>query len=256
MSLKGIDVSKHNGTDIDFSAVKSAGYDFVILRAGYGKVISQKDSTFELNYDKAIKADMHIGAYWYSYAKTVADAQLEAECFLQVIKDKQFDYPVSFDLEEQCQDIDHMTKSMRTDIVCAFLDKLQSAGYYAMLYCHHTWNGNTMLDTSRTNKYDTWVADIWNKAPEKHTGIWQNAVYGTQSDIDSKRAYMLGAVPGVTGQIDTDIAYKDYPSIIKNAGLNGYVLQDEKDKKIASLAAENNRLHKIITDMLEIGKQA
>jgi GH25 family lysozyme M1 (1,4-beta-N-acetylmuramidase) len=31
-----------------------------------------------------------------------------------------------------------------------------------------------------------------------------------------------GRVNGVNGDVDCDIAYKDYPEIIKGAGLNGY----------------------------------
>ena len=31
-----------------------------------------------------------------------------------------------------------------------------------------------------------------------------------------------GKVSGINGNVDTDIAYKDYPTIIKNAGLNGF----------------------------------
>ena len=40
--MKGIDVSKWQG-NIDFAKVKNSGIDFVIINAGYGKEISQKD---------------------------------------------------------------------------------------------------------------------------------------------------------------------------------------------------------------------
>lgn len=44
--MQGIDVSKHNGV-IDWNAVKQSGkVDFAILRAGYDKSISQKDTKF------------------------------------------------------------------------------------------------------------------------------------------------------------------------------------------------------------------
>ena len=45
---KGIDVSIGRG--IDFDKVKSQGYSFVMINAGYGKYISQKDENFEKNY--------------------------------------------------------------------------------------------------------------------------------------------------------------------------------------------------------------
>lgn len=46
--MKGIDVSKHNGV-IDWAKVKTSGVDFAIIRAGYGKTISQKDTPFKRN---------------------------------------------------------------------------------------------------------------------------------------------------------------------------------------------------------------
>lgn len=85
--MNGIDVSKHNGV-IDWSRVKNAGIQFAILRAGYGKVASQKDRKFERNYAGAKAHGIPVGAYWYSYAKTVAEA--EAMAFLQAIAGKQY----------------------------------------------------------------------------------------------------------------------------------------------------------------------
>ena len=44
---KGIDVSSHNGL-VNFEAVKAAGIDFIILRAGYGSDDpGQDDAQFE-----------------------------------------------------------------------------------------------------------------------------------------------------------------------------------------------------------------
>ena len=53
---KGIDISVWQGPNIDFNAVKNAGYDFVIIRAGYGKYEHQKDPYFEQNYKNAKSA--------------------------------------------------------------------------------------------------------------------------------------------------------------------------------------------------------
>lgn len=41
MKVYGLDLSTHNG-GLDFQAIKNAGNDFVILRAGYGSAMSQK----------------------------------------------------------------------------------------------------------------------------------------------------------------------------------------------------------------------
>jgi len=74
MSTKGIDVSVWQG-DIDFAKVKANGIDFVIIRAGYGKLASQKDKCFEQNYSRAKAAGLHVGAYWYSYAQSADEAK-------------------------------------------------------------------------------------------------------------------------------------------------------------------------------------
>lgn len=43
MTIKGIDVSKHQKAGkVNFEELKKLGYDFVIVRAGYGKVFSHK----------------------------------------------------------------------------------------------------------------------------------------------------------------------------------------------------------------------
>ena len=78
--MKGIDVSYHNG-EINWAAVKAAGYEFAILRAGYGRYISQKDKKFEQNYAGAKAAGIKVGAYWYSYAVSPEDAVTESKVF-------------------------------------------------------------------------------------------------------------------------------------------------------------------------------
>ena len=100
--MKGIDVSVHNG-NIDWRKVKNAGIQFAVLRAGYGRELSQKDTRFEENYRNAKAAGIPVGAYWYSYAMTEDEARLEADVFLSVISGKQFEMPVYFDLEEKKQ---------------------------------------------------------------------------------------------------------------------------------------------------------
>ena len=95
-------MSVHNG-DIDWQKVKADGIDFAILRASYGKLESQKDQKFEQNYAVAKAVGIPVGAYWYSYAMTPEKAELETDVFLSVIKGKQFEMPVYFDLEEKKQ---------------------------------------------------------------------------------------------------------------------------------------------------------
>ena len=203
--MKGIDVSVHNGK-IDWQKVRAAGTDFAILRAGYGKLASQKDDRFEENYAGAKAAGIPVGAYWYSYAMTPEEAELEADVFLSVIKGKQFEFPVYFDLEEKKQF--DLGKEKVSAITRAFLERVEAAGYFVGLY------GSASSLTTHTaddikSRYTIWLAH-W----VDHTnytgayGIWQHSE--------------KGSVDGINGSVDLDIGYKDFPTIIKAKGLNGW----------------------------------
>lgn len=72
MTTKGIDISRYQGAP-DFGRLKNE-VDFVILQAGFGRYASQKDAQFERSYSECKKHGIPVGVYWYSYAKTAADA--------------------------------------------------------------------------------------------------------------------------------------------------------------------------------------
>lgn len=207
MERKGIDISVWNGANVDFNKLKSDGIEFVIIRAGYGRLISQKDKQFENNYNKAKSAGMPIGAYWYSYAKTPDDAKLEAQTCLEVIKGKQFEYPIYFDFEDPSQT--GLTKDVKSDIVVTFCEALEDAGYYVGLYANLNWFNN-YLDYDKVKSYTLWLAQ-WSSKPtyKNPIGMWQYTSDGTTS--------------GTPGRTDMNIAYQDFPAEIKSLGLNGYL---------------------------------
>lgn len=202
MTIKGIDVSGWNG-NVDFKKVKAGGIEFVNIKAGYS--FSTVD-TWERNYANAKAAGLHIGAYWYSYAKTVDEAKKEAASFIAALKGKQLDYPVFFDLEEQFQF--DMGKTFCSDITDAFCGALQRAGYLAGLYISRDPLQNRILPEI-AKKYELWIAEWGTKCRYNGDyGIWQYSE--------------TGRVNGVIGNVDLDYCYKDYPTMIKNGGYNGY----------------------------------
>lgn len=211
MQIRGIDVSKHQKAGkVKFSELKKLGYDFVMLRAGYGKVPSQKDSAFESHYKAAKEAGLHVGAYHYSYAVNVAEAKQEADCFLKWIEDKELDYPVAFDIENKRQK--KLTNAQRTDIALAFMQRVEDAGYYTMLYSSANWLGSK-LDMNRLSHFDVWCA--------AYVGSQENIkkYYGGSYGIWQYSSRIV--LPTVyTSRLDHNYAYKDYAKIIKNAGLN------------------------------------
>ena len=199
---KGIDVSKHNGT-IDWNKVKAAGVQFAMLRAGYGRYDNQKDERFEANYAGATAAGIPVGAYHYSYATNAEQAKQEAEVFLGWIKGKTLTYPVAFDIEDAKQA--NLGVSVISDIIRAFCETVEAAGYYVVVYANKDWLTNR-IDADCKSRYDIWLAQ-WTSQPTYtgSYGMWQYT-----SD---------GAVDGIAGRVDMNIAYKDYPSII--AGMGG-----------------------------------
>lgn len=203
--MKGIDVSVHNGS-IDWQKAKNAGIQFAILRAGYGRELSQKDARFEENYKNAKAVSIPIGAYWYSYAMTEDEARLEADVFLSVIKGKQFEMPVYFDLEEKKQF--DLGKEKVSAIMRAFLEKVEKARYFVGLYGSASSLTTHTADDIKA-RYTIWLAH-WAEQTNYsgNYGIWQ---YSSE-----------GKVNGISGNVDMDICYNDFPTIIKNKKLNGF----------------------------------
>lgn len=200
---KGIDVSKHNGV-IDWSILKKIT-DFAIIRAGYGRLASQKDIKFEDNYQGCKKNGIPCGAYWYSYATTVNDIQTEAKVFLETIKGKKFEYPVYLDIEEQSQA--NLSSTTINAMIKAFCTILENNGYFVGVYSYDSFFSKVSSDIQ--NRYSLWVANT-SRTPQtaKAYAIHQHS--------------FKGSVSGITGDVDLNNCYVDFPTIIKNSGLNGY----------------------------------
>ena len=210
--LKGIDVSKWQG-DIDWSKVKSSGISFAMIRLGYGSSDGTRcgvDSYFHKNVVNAVKAGVNVGCYFYSYAMSVEAARREAQFVVNTLKNYKgvFTYPISFDLEDPKQQ--SLGKTVLTNIVIAFGDTLEKAGYWCSLYSNLNWLNN-ILDDSKLTRFDHWVAQ-WASActysNKSITGMWQYS--------------STGKVNGIKGNVDLNIAYKDYPTVIRSAKLNGF----------------------------------
>lgn len=234
MTMKGIDVSHYQG-QIDYDKVKAAGYKFVMINAGYGKYLHQKDSYFEVNYKNAKSAGLKVGAYWYSYAISENDAKEEAKVFKQVIKGKKFEMPVVFDIEDKVQK--EISQKRIGQIVTAFCTSMEKSGYFCSLYSYADWLKRKVPLAVR-KRFDVWVAHFGVSKPDYTAphGMWQYT--------------SAASVPGVHTRCDCNIAYKDYPTIIKNKGLNGF------SKKSNDSSKTNNKpdsSEKVITYVVKKG---
>ena len=205
-TLRGIDVSRWQGT-INWDLVKESGISFAILKAGGSDEGCYTDPTFERNYAGAKAAGIPVGAYYYvgplctSKEAGIADAQR----FLNIIKGKTFEYPVYIDLEST----NPPAKQGATTATIVFSEFMENNGYFVGIYASDISGFHDRLDISRLSAYSKWVA-IYGSKPQYVTSydIWQYS--------DS------GRITGILGNVDMDYCYKDFPAIIKAAGLNGF----------------------------------
>lgn len=230
--FKGIDVSEHQGT-IDWSAVKNSGVEFAIIRAGYGREISQKDKQFENNYAGCKASGIPVGAYWYSYATSAEAAKLEAQVCLEVLRGKRFEYPIYFDIEEKRQ-LD-LGKEKCSEIAKAFLEEVEKAGYWVGIYSSKSHLENFISDDIRS-RYAVWVA---------HYGVDKtnyNGAYGMWQRSST------GKINGISGNVDIDECYIDYPSEIKSVGLNGFGTVSTNQTKSVTLIIDGIKFSGTLTE--------
>ncbi|MDE5577857.1 MAG: Ig-like domain-containing protein [Oscillospiraceae bacterium] len=203
--LRGIDVSKWQG-NIDWKKVSVSGVDFVMIRSSFGS--EHTDEMLDRNVKGCEKYGIPYGFYHYTYATTPAEARREAKYFLKQIKDYNPEYPIVLDIEESFYK--EMSRKQVTDIIVAFMEVVENAGYYGMVYNSPNFI-KACINEKTLKKYDIWIA-CWGDEDrlaalyDGHYGIWQYS--------------STGRVNGINGDVDLDYSYKDYASIIRKGGYN------------------------------------
>ena len=197
---QGIDVSRHNG-DVDFMAVKAAGFDFVILRGayrGYGEDGALHiDELFSENLRKASEAGLDIGVYVFSQAITEAEALEEAELIISELNGVRLSLPVVFDPESIQDDearTDHVSGEQFTKNTLVFCERIKEAGYEPMIYSNMIWEAD-VLDLSRLKQYPIWYAD-YEDIPQ--SPYWFSMLQYAED----------GTAPGVEGIVDLNIRFQ------------------------------------------------
>ncbi len=224
---KGLDISVWQGENFDFANVKNSGYDFVIIRCGYS---TSEDSMFDTYYEGAKAAGLDVGAYIYSYAESVSEAQAEANACLTWLEGKQFEYPIYFDYEDECQS--SFSSATSQNICMAFMDILADNGYLVGVYSMKGRLETLPLSTICA-RYEAWIAHYYDYTHEsKDASYWSS--YGMYQFTD--RQYINGK-----GPYDANVCYKDYPSIVKKYGFNNYAAEEESTPNVPAGAAYKSK---------------
>ena len=207
MSIKGLDVSKFQG-EVDWERVKAAGYKFAMLRAGYG--FNTVDEQFRRNASECNRIGLPIGAYWFCYATSPSSAVQEADGCVNTISDYRLEYPVCYDIEQATIDYAAgqgvtITPALARQLVQSFCDRIEAKGYYAMFYSNRNFL-EQYLGNDLSKRYSLWYARYTDTFDGTDCSMWQ---YTSQ-----------GNVPGISGNVDLDLSYVDFPSVIRSADLN------------------------------------
>ena len=165
------------------------------------------DPTFERNYAECKRVGLPVGVYYYTYATTKAMADAELAVLKTALAGKTFEMPVCVDVEDN--KLVKLNKGSLTALVDYELRTLESWGVYALLYTGLNFS-LTRLNMAKLKAYDVWVA-AYRKSMKKPATSYK---YGIWQYTDEAR------IPGVSTNADMSYAYKDYPAIIKRAGLS------------------------------------
>ena len=229
--IKGIDVSEFQGI-IDFDKVKNDGYDFVIIRAGFGQLESQVDKSFKRNIEAAINSQVDVGAYWFSYATNINEAKTEARLFAKLMEPykNKVKYPLYYDYEYSSYDYSVSkgvipTKKLITDMTIAFIEELDRLGWYGGVYTNPDYYYNR-YENERLKPYSLWLAQ-YNSKNDLPCDIWQ---YSSTGNVD-----------GIYGYTDLNQCFTDLSSKIISLNKNGFN-SEVKEEKLLTVTGNGVRL--------------
>lgn len=200
-SLLGVDVSVHQD-NIDWAKVKESGIDFAMVRLGYrgyGTGEAQLDENYAENIQGARDAGLDAGVYFFSQAITAEEAVEEANLVIESLDGLDVNYPVVYDWEIIYDDTartDNISVDVLTDCCVAFCETIKNAGYTPMIY-QNKRTSIFKLDLNRLNDYNFWLAE-YNTEPTYYY------------DFDMWQYTSTGRVPGIDGDVDLNISFKDY----------------------------------------------
>lgn len=206
MKTFGIDVSLYQ-KGMNYTKAKVEGVKYVIIKCSQS---NYTDPQFETHYANAAKAGLEVGAYHYVTSTTKSGVIAEAKYAAKTLKGKQFGYPVFGDFEEAS--IKKLGKAKVTELMTAFCTTLEAEGFWAGIYTNWDWYNHYCDGPSIAKRFSLWLAFWGLEMPKCDAQMWQFG--GNQNFIRQN------TIAGII--CDQDYAYKDFPSLIKAKGLNGY----------------------------------
>lgn len=202
---KGIDISLFQ-PGADFPAIKAAGIDFVMLKAGQGRIPGEwnapfTDPYFERYIKAADAAGLYAGSYWYFMANTEAQVREEAAYYIALLRKYKFNHQLwaALDVEDSHLTGDRAALTARVKLFC---DLVRAAGFRPMVYANSWWLESRFESPAGV---PIWEANWSASAHPSRARMWQYT--------------STGKVGGINGNVDMNVAY----SIIGDADGDGNV---------------------------------
>lgn len=202
---KGIDISLFQ-PGADFPAIKAAGIDFVMLKAGQGRIPGEwnapfTDPYFERYIKAADAAGLYAGSYWYFMANSEVEVREEAAYYIALLRKYKSNHQLwaALDVEDSHLTGDRAALTARVKLFC---DLVRAAGFRPMVYANSWWLESRFESPAGV---PIWEANWSASARPSRARMWQYT--------------STGKVGGINGNVDMNVAY----SIIGDADGDGNV---------------------------------
>ncbi len=181
--IKGVDISAHNG-DVDFVAVRNAGYSFAIIKSTEGA--SFKDPKFLSNVAAARRAGLKVGAY--HFFRFDVPPYMQGLNFIHSLRGQKLDMPAVIDVEQWTNPSGHAPKSVSASVL-ELARYMESRGCRVMLYTNKQGLERYMRDVPE--EYPLWLCSLSDLGDDKTCVLWQYS--------------HSGRVPGIKGPVDENV---------------------------------------------------
>ena len=204
----GIDVSAYQNRategGIDWEAVKDDGVDFAMVRIGLRGTSTgaiHADEYYAENIEGAMEAGIKTGVYFFAQAITVEEAIEEAEFVLELLEDHEIDGPVAYDWEmhDSSYRVYGTTPEMATACAIAFCQRIEEAGYEAMIYAGQ-YVSYIKYDQGAIEPYLAWYPEYKSDKSEK---LYPTFYY----QVDYWQFSSNCTIDGIGGRVDANLQF-------------------------------------------------
>lgn len=197
-----------NGTwnPIDWNVIIDKGFDYVIIRAGYGT--DTQDKTFVPNMTSAIEKDLNIGIWYEGYAITVEDAELEAKNLIKILEENfpnikdELDLPIFYNLYFA----DTSDPKVLANVAKKFNSVVSKSGYKVVLELGKTKLSTMDLEDLKNNNID--LSIIYRSTPPDFEVIMD--ANGTNADIWNYKVNAYLGNEGIGTNASLSLTYMNY----------------------------------------------